>query len=442
MKVILIKPDIVKINNRRYNSSERIQPLAIANLSSLVSSDVEVKFYDDRLESIPYDEKADLVAMSVEAFTTKRAYQIAQRFCRRGVKVVMGGYHPTLIPEEAGDYADTVVVGEAEELWPKLISDFKKKKLKKFYKQDSVPSLKGIRPRRDIYRDKLKKYLPLSLVQFSRGCKYSCNFCATPTVFKQTHRCRDYQEVVEEIKELGRKYIFFVDDNITGDPEKAKQLFSALIPLKIRWISQASIEFAQDKELMESMVKSGCVGLVVGFESIKRSNLTMVDKECNLTFGSYEPLLLNIRKAGLMLWAAFLLGYDAESKDSFSEVVRFTMRHKFAFAAFNILMPYPNTSLYQRLKEERRLLCEKWWIDSQFRFSQAVFQPRLLSPLELTEGCWWARLKVNSFRSILKRSLDFKTNMRSLFNTVLFFHYNLVFRREMLGRRYIKLGTM
>lgn len=245
MRVTFILPAVGKKKGRPYISSWKMEPLTIAVLAGITPQDIEIKFYDDRLESIPYDEPTDLVALSVETYTAKKAYQIAQRFRRRGVKVVMGGYHPTLVPFEAAEHADSVVIGEAEGLWERLLSDFQNNHLRKFYWQKKRPSLAGIRPRREIYKD--KKYLPLTLVETGRGCSMRCNFCCINVFYKYTYNFRPVEDIVEEIVNTGKKNFFFVDDNITHNPARAKKLFLALIPLKIRWISQASLSCARTK---------------------------------------------------------------------------------------------------------------------------------------------------------------------------------------------------
>ena len=280
MKLTLIKPNIGRREHSLYVDNASMEPLQLGILAALTPKDIEVVMYDDRLENIPYDEPTDLVAITVETFTARRSYEISEEYMKRGVKVIMGGIHVTLIPEEVKEHCDSIMIGDAEDKWEEMIEDFKKNKLKKEYKCNPVciPQ-KGVMTRRDIFEG--KKYMPITLLQFSRGCRYNCKYCASSVYFKQKHFCRDVEEVVEEIKSQKRKLLFFVDDNIVGDKEKAKELFKALIPLKVKWVSQGSIDMLDDDELMKLMVKSGCLGHVIGFESIKPESIKFMNKGVN-----------------------------------------------------------------------------------------------------------------------------------------------------------------
>ncbi|MBR6485343.1 MAG: radical SAM protein, partial [Lachnospiraceae bacterium] len=236
MKIILIKPNIGRREHSLYVDNASMEPLQLGVLAALTPSDIEVKMYDDRLERIPYDEKADLVAITVETFTARRSYEIADEYRKRGTKVLMGGMHVKLLPDEVKEHADSIMIGDAEDKWVDMIDDLRLGSLKEVYecRPVCVPQ-KGVITRRDIYKG--KKYMPISLMQFSRGCKYSCKYCASSVYFERRHFTRDVDEVVAEVKSQKRKLLFFVDDNIVGDKERAKELFRALIPLKVRWVS-------------------------------------------------------------------------------------------------------------------------------------------------------------------------------------------------------------
>ena len=197
--------------------------------------------------------------MSVETYTAKRSYQIASEYRRRGVPVVMGGFHPTLVPDEASEYAESIVVGEAEGLWPQLMNDFRGGRLQRVYKQAKRPALTGLRPDRSIFEG--KRYLPVGLVEAGRGCHLQCEFCAIQSYFKNTQTRRPADEIIEEIRRIKKPLIFFVDDNITSNMDQAKEFFRKLIPLKIRWVSQASINAAHDEEFLRLIKASGCQGL-------------------------------------------------------------------------------------------------------------------------------------------------------------------------------------
>jgi len=356
MKLTLIKPNIGRMDHSLYVDEGRMEPLQLGVLAALTPPDVEVALYDDRMENIPYDEPTDLVAITVETYTARRAYEISAAFRERGVPVVLGGMQPTLIPDETIPHADAIFIGDAESQWAQVVEDARGGQLKPVYRAPVGRPQTGTLTRRDLFEG--KGYLPVTLLQFSRGCRFACTFCAVSAYFDRTQYCRDVREVVQEIEAQDRKFLFFVDDNLLSDHEAAKELFRALIPLKVRWVSQGSIDMTRDRELMDLMVRSGCVGLVVGFESIGNENLRLMKKAPNLVggFKGYEEQVEIIRDYGLQLWAAFTLGHDYDTRDSIERTLEFALENKFCFAAFNILVAYPNTPLYRKLESEGRLL--------------------------------------------------------------------------------------
>lgn len=441
MKLTLIYPNIGRREHSLYVDEARMEPLPLAVIAGLTPPNIEVVLYDDRLEPIPYDEPTDLVVITAQVFTARRAYEISAEFRRRGVPVMIGGMHATLIPGEVAEHADSVYVGDAEFLWPQVIEDVRRGKLRPLYQAQAGRPQPGVLPRRDIFRG--KNYLPITLLQFSRGCRFECDFCAVSVFFHKTHFCRPMREVIQEIEAQERRLLFFVDDNILANFEAAKALCRELIPLKVHWVSQASIDMTQDRQLMALLVKSGCLGHVVGFESINAQNLRSMKKASNLIggFQAYKPQLEILRDYGLQTWAAFTLGHDGDTPASIEATLEFALTNKFAFAAFNVLMPYPNTPLYQRLKAEGRLLYDgKWWLHPEYRFNYAAFQPKLMSPEELTEATYRARSSFNSVGSIIRRALDLKTNMRSPRRLGTYLAYNPLFRQEVFKKQGLKLG--
>ncbi len=250
--------------------------------------------------------------------------------------------------------------------------------------------------------------------------------------------------VVDEIKSQRLKLVFFVDDNIVSDRERAKELFRALIPLKIKWVSQASIDMTDDPELMDLMMKSGCLGNVIGFESISSQSLEDMNKPVNVggQFDGYKMQLQVLREYGHQTWAAFTIGHDGDTRESILETLRFAKSNKFSFAAFNVLMPYPGTKLYEDLKTEGRLLYDgKWWLHDEFRFNHAPYEPLNMTSDELTELGFFCRKSFNSLGSILYRSTDFKTNMRSLYRLGVYYAYNPIFRKEVFKKQDLILGN-
>lgn len=442
MKLTLIKPNIGRREHSLYVDEARMEPLQLGILAALTPKDIEVVMYDDRMETIPYDEPTDIVAITVETFTARRAYEISEEFRKRGIKTVMGGMHAMLIPEEVSEHCDCVIVGDAEPVWATMLEDFKNGMLKSRYDvvQPVCPQ-SNIITRRDIFEG--KGYLPITLLQFSRGCNHRCSFCASSVYFKAHHYCREVEDVITEIKSQKRKLLFFVDDNIVCNREKAKELFRALIPLKIRWVSQGSIDMLADKELMELMIKSGCLGLVIGFESISPQCISEMNKNTNKKPSSdmYKSEIAQLRKWGLQTWAAFTVGHDGDTIDSIKATCDFAIKNKFTFAAFNILMPYPNTPLYEKMKKEGRLLYDgKWWLHEDYRFNYASIIPKNMTADKLTEISFDCRRRFNSPISIFKRALEPKTNMRTPYRFATYLIYNPLFRKEVFKKQGMKFG--
>lgn len=442
MKITLIYPTLGRRSETPYVDEARMEPLMLGVLAGLTPPDVEVALYDDRFETIPYAEPTDLVAITVQIFTARRAYAISAEYRRRGVPVILGGMHPTLLPAEAAQHADAIFIGDAETLWAQVVADARRGQLQPVYQAPPGPPQPHTFARRDIYQG--KGYLPITLLQFSRGCRFECEFCATSAYFRQTHHTRAVAQVVQEIEAQARKVIFFVDDNLLADFEAAKELFRALIPLKIRWVSQGSLDMTQDRELMDLMVKSGCLGYVIGFESIDPLSLRAMQKSPNLAggpFAGYRPQLQILRDYGLQTWAAFTLGHDHDTPASIQRTLEFALENKFAFAAFNILMPYPGTPLYRRLQTAGRLLyAGQWWLHPNYRFNHAAFVPKWMTPDELTQAAWQARTAFNSPGAIWRRAFELKTNMRTLYRLGAYLAYNPLFRKEVFKKQGLKLG--
>jgi len=406
-----------------------MQPLGLAVLAGLTPPDVDVAFVDDRLSDIDFDAATDLVAITVETFTAQRGYEIAGAFRQRQVPVVLGGLHATLLPDEAAQHADCIVTGDAEAVWNSLLDDARCGRLRPRYDGGPALPLSGVMPRRAIFEG--LRYLPLQLAQFSRGCRNCCRYCAVSVAAQRQHRCRPVAEVVAEIEQQQLSRIFFIDDNIVADPVAARQLFAALAPLKIRWISQASLELVEDRELLRLMARSGCVGNVIGFESIDPRNLEWMDKRHNARgFDRYQGAIAALRDHGLQTWAAFTVGHEHDTADLIKRTVEFAIDAKFALAAFNLLMPYPGTALYRELAEEGRLLFDgHWWRHPDYRYDQAAFVPGQMSADELTAMCAWASRQFYSTGSIVRRAFDFKTTLSDPFRLAMYVLYNIVCKR-------------
>ena len=439
MRLTIVHPCIGRKPGQKYIRTWQMESLPAATLAGLTPKNVEVRFYDDRMEKIPFDEATDLVAISVETYTAKRAYQIASEYRKRRVPVVMGGFHATLCPDEVARYAESVVCGEAEQLWPRVIDDARHGRLEKFYRQSGRPSLTGLKPDRSIFHG--KRYLPIGLIEAGRGCHFKCDFCAVQTVFNSTQTRRPVDDIIEEIKPLKRerKLFFFVDDNITSNIEQAKEFFRALIPLKIRWVSQASINAAHDEEFLELLVRSGCQGVLIGFESLNPANLKDMNKAFNTMRGGFEKALANLRKHRVRVYGTFIFGYDRDTPDSFGETVAFAREHSLYIAAFNHLTPFPGTPLYKRLQDEGRLLYDNWWLDERYSYNRIPFQPRGMTPELLQQNCLAARREFYSWPSIAQRGFA-GVNRSNWFMWRNFYLINALHRNDVSLRDHYPLG--
>jgi radical SAM superfamily enzyme YgiQ (UPF0313 family) len=439
MRITFIQPCVGrKTDGTPYPSSWVMEPLSVAMLAALTPREHQLRFYDDRVEPIPYDEPTDLVCLTVETYTARRSYQIARAFRERGVPVALGGFHTTLMPDEAEQHADTVVVGEAEGVWEQLLEDLAAGGLKPRYKASERPKLEGRFADRSIFGR--HKYGKVALVETSRGCPFACEFCSISPFFERSCIERPIPEVIEEIRRL-KGVVFFVDDNIGVDPARFRALCEALIPLKRQWIGQVSMHVAKDLELLRLMQRSGCAGVLIGFESLEPRNLEAMGKTVNTQARDYEQCIAAFRRHGMSIYATFVFGYDHDDEASFQRTLAFAERSKFFFAAFNHLVPFPGTPLYARLKEEGRLLVDPWWLSDEVSFGQVVYQPRGMSPERLTELCDIYRRRFYRPSSIARRALDWRANSRGPLKAGLFLGYNIWSERQVSIRGGLPFGV-
>ena len=377
-------------------------PLALPLLAGLTPPEIDVCLIDENVEKADFEADADWVAISCMTASAPRAYEIADAFRRRGIPVVIGGIHPTVLPDEAAMHADAVVVGEAEPVWQMILDDLAANTLKPRYENFGRANMDGLPlPRRDLLRG--DRYLTLNNVQTARGCPNGCSFCSVTAISGSRYRFRPIPEVVEEVKSL-RGWIGFVDDNIVGYPRRAKELFEALIPLKIKWVGQGDLSIAKDPELMKLAVKSGCQALFVGLESVTPENLTATSKRPNIGLDMSEAIR-KIHKAGIEIIGSFVLGLDGDDKDVFRRTAEFAKRHKLVAAQFSVLTPFPGTVSRCELEDEGRVTDSDW---SRYTMSNVSFKPKNMTAQELYDGQKATYRSFYSFQSIIMRSLTLR----------------------------------
>ena len=396
VKIELIVPAV--------EENARIPNLAFPILASLSPPDVDFSFTDDLLTSIHLEKdlkEVDMVGITVLTKTALRAYEIADAYRKKGIPVVLGGIHPTALPEEAKEHADSVVMGEAEEVWPHLIEDVRMGHLKPFYQQKGYTDLSKVpNPRRDILPQ--RGYLPLDVVQVTRGCPFRCEFCSVQKFFGETYRFRPIPDVVEEVRRLRHRWMMFNDDNIIGNHSYSKELLNALIPLKKKWFGQASLSGLKAIENVELLAKSGCNSLFIGFESLSKKNL-VTSKKFQNDPSEYREIIDTLHRHGIAICGSFVFGFDEDDPSVFEKTVSFSIQTKLFSAIFMILTPYPETAFYHRVKNEGRLVQDQWWLLKNPEDSAPHFLPKKMTGQALREGWKKAWKEFNSFSSIGKR---------------------------------------
>jgi radical SAM superfamily enzyme YgiQ (UPF0313 family) len=398
MKLTLIRPNLGD-----YRSSDAMPPLAMGILAAR-SPGWDVAFYDEKAEALPADDRPDLAALSVETYTARRAYAVADAYRARGVPVVMGGYHPSFLPDEALEHADAVVIGDAEGVWEQLLADFSSGRLERRYSGGNQRALTDYRLERSIYKG--KRYAPVELAQYGRGCRFACDFCSIHAFYGSDLRVRPVDGLVAEIDKLPRnRLLFFVDDNLFGRKSDLRALLDALEPLHRRWSCQISIDVARDESLLDRMARAGCRFVLIGFESLNPESLRQMGKHWNGVSGPYRRVVDALHRRGIGIYGTFVFGYDADTPDTFARTLDFALEARLEIANFNPLTPTPGSELYDRLLTEGRLLSPRWWLDPDYRYGRAIFEPRGMRADQLTKGVYETRKRFYSWRSIGARLL-------------------------------------
>jgi radical SAM superfamily enzyme YgiQ (UPF0313 family) len=398
MRVALIAPAATSYLWRKRRAAFTMPPMALPVLAALTPPGVEIQLIDEAVEDVDPKLEADLVGLSSMTATVTRAYDLADHFRSRGIPVVMGGVHPSTLPEEALQHCDSVVVGEAENLWARVLQEAEQSRLKRIYKDSTVVSLDIVpTPRWDLLR--ARRYFIPQTVQVSRGCPMACSFCSVSTYFGRSHRSRPIPQVLEEIKALPRKLFIFVDDNIVGNTDTAKELFAAMIPLKKKWVGQCSLSVSEDGELLDLAARSGCIGLLVGFESISPAVLRSIGKQVNLR-RKYEEAIRRIHNRSIHIQGSFIFGFDDDTPEGIRSTVQFVKQNRLTGVNYCHLTPFPGTRLYADLEKEGRLLHRDW---ARYDRQNVVFRPRHFTPEALQDQIFWAYRQTYNWRSLWQR---------------------------------------
>jgi len=407
MKKLLLIAPLGKSGLMGRDISFRFPCLGLLRVAALTPPGWQIHIVDEKVEPLDMTQGADLVGITAMTVTSHRAYELADHFRRRRIPVVMGGMHASSLPNEALRHCDSVVIGEAEELWPAVLADFESGELRRIYEhQNGLPALDRLPPVNwELYRE--KRYLPVHFVETTRGCPLDCEFCAVTTAFGGRYRNRPLEDVLNELRSLrpfeGRfilkNCLFLVDDNVISNRAYARELLTRLADFKFRWFGQASMNIANDPEILKLCQRSGCMGLFIGFESLSEQTLRSIGHKPNHP-ERYLETVKKIHDHGIGIDASFVFGFDTDDHGVFDRTLDFVQKAKIEVTYFSILTPYPGTRLYERFCSERRFLTTDWTL---YDTSHVVYRPKSLTPDQLLEGYHRTLKEAYSFNSILKR---------------------------------------
>jgi radical SAM superfamily enzyme YgiQ (UPF0313 family) len=378
----------------------RFPQLTMPLLAALTPGDVEIHHTDEIVSPVNFSRAIDLVGITTTTCSAPHAYEVADEFRGRGVKVVLGGPHPTLMPQEAAQHADAVLIGEAEGVWPALVRDFQEGRLQRFYQAATAPSLAGLPWAR---REHIEgRAYGRGVLIATRSCPHACGYCMLPRFYHHQYRCRPSGEVVAEAAAIREKALIFWDDNIIGNLNYARELFRGLIPLRKRWTSQATFDIVDHEDLIQLAAASGCEALFIGLESISAASLRETGKGFNNP-RRYLEGIKRLHEAGIAVQAGLVFGFDHDDAGVFERTLEFLERAGVDVASVGSLTPFPGTPLFGKLEGENRILTRDW---SKYNArTDVVFRPRLMTPDQLQAGVEWVTKQFYSLSSISRRLL-------------------------------------
>jgi radical SAM superfamily enzyme YgiQ (UPF0313 family) len=406
-RILLITPENQEIHAYRKKQFNNFVQITMPYLAGFIDENkYDITLIDEYNQTIPYGVKFDLVAITVNTPNASHCYRISQRFSQLGVKVVMGGPHVTLVPEEAKQYCDYLIVGEAEKIWPQFLEEFYYGNAQHLYICKCPLSLHGLPiARRDLIKG--RKFTKAAVFA-SRGCPYNCRFCNLKQIYGPSFRMRPIPEVIEDIMTIEQRYFVFWDDNFLGNIEYAKQLMRSLIPLRKKWAAQVTIDQCQDEELLGLAKKAGCIYLFIGLESFSAESLASVNKESNNVV-EYDRIIKLIHRYGISVWAGIIFGFDTDYQEVFKNTLTACEQLGIDGVTPSILTPLPGTPIFDEWKADSRLKYSDWdYYNGKTRVS---FQPRHMTAEELYSGYMWFRKRFYSFRSIMMRLFISRTNV-------------------------------
>jgi radical SAM superfamily enzyme YgiQ (UPF0313 family) len=415
MKIQLIKPTRLDKNKQPIKYRKALMPpLSLAIIDRLTPDRHQVKVVNDIVEDIDYSSSYDLVGITAMTMQADRAYQVADRFREMGVKVIIGGIHAASLPHEAKKHADSVVIGEVEDIWHQVLADLENNRLKEFYKNTSPTDLRElIIPKWDninmkIYAKQIGHKHPPIPVFTTRGCAFDCKFCSISNIYGKTYRIKPISNVIKEIDFINKRYYLFVDDNIVCDFDYSRELFKALIPKKITWISQISTHILKAPDLIELAGRSGCHLLVIGIESLNKNSLKSMNKGFNHP-EAYGELLARMREARITPFPSIIFGFDEDTLDQVRLTMDFLMKNKVGAALFTVLTPFPGTKVCQEMNDAGRLITTNW---SLYDCANMVYHPKNYTVNEFSTQFWRDYREYFSFRNMTKRLLYITSGAR------------------------------